>query len=222
MQGKLYLGLADEQRRTWIIAVDLKTKKWETLASSAATEGTSPFANMSPGPQFCAFFEDVERNRLLMFVNGLHPRVHKDKAKLSGLWSIDGKTQEFTHLSNYTLAGILPGHVLAGDTRILFGNQRGDTMLLDLNNVGSLQTTSVRTLGTLYDGYFWGVLTPSVYSGEEIWGRIAADGQSEREQLVFPELLKMGIPQSVFCRFTSDGKSLIVGDGFSLILLRFE
>ena len=246
MNGKLYVGLADTQQRSWLIAVDLETRNWKTIISSSAAEGTTPLADISPGPAFRAFFADVKHNRLLFFVD----RLYGNDQRLCGLWTLDGKTHEivWTRLPEYTA---LPGHIPVSEDRMLLSDRFGVAMLLDLEKAhdrfarqflchapapgrGDAAVREYRLLqGTLLNGYLWGNLSePSnsfttsntfISTGKDVWARIAADGGSEPEWLAFPESVKtQNWTPSVICRATSDGKNLIVGDGYSLILLRFE
>lgn len=246
--GKLYAGIEDTQQRSWLIAIDLKTRQWETLASSTAKEGTLPFTDMSPGARYRAFYPDTPRNRLLMFVDIIHwlDNPLPSRWKLSGLWSLDTTTGVAVQL-NPRVSSAQPGHVPFGEKRALFRNSYGIAMLLDLEKAGEdgaceylchnharrwdwenqrYPETEIRESrlyeGTLHKGYLWGKIAMEKY-GPAVWARVAADGLSDIEPLAVPEAIgKPDWTPSMICRAAPDGKSLIVGDGHSLILLRFE
>jgi hypothetical protein len=237
MHSELYVGLDDEQGRSWLIAIDVKTRNWEILISSTAKEGKTPFVNMGLGPRFRAFFEDVERNRLLMFIDvytsndGLaHSRNDKRFLDYRGLWSMDGKTREFIQLKPWLLEPS-PGHIPVGEDRVLFGGSYGAAMLLDLTKTEcddacqylcDKESRYQFNGGTFYRGQLWGRIYPKGDPQRSVWAKLT-DGNSEPELLKIPESIKAsGWMPSAICRATSDGKNLVVGDDNHVILLRFE
>lgn len=232
--GKLYVGLGEEGKPSWLVQVDLETRDWNILVSSSAKDGESPFFNLSPAPQFVCFQEDVRRNRLLFFAKAF-PNAFPDWL---GLWSIDGVTGEFKfekYVQNLAVQG-----QLFSDRLLLHGIF--NTHLVDLTNPD--EKDSVKLLaalrknrtkdgyedpilnncrlssGTVYDGFYWG----RIESGpDSFWGRIALDGRSKPERLTKP----LAVAQDSWypntcCLPTPDGKGLLVGDQDHLILLRFE
>jgi hypothetical protein len=94
INGKLYVGLGEENKGTWLIVVDLESRNFEILSSSTAKEGKAPFFDLSPPPQFVEFRPDFEQNRLLVSVR-LRPPLGNTTD-----WSINGETGQFTKLES--------------------------------------------------------------------------------------------------------------------------
>lgn len=233
--GKLYAGLGEEGKPSWLVEVDLETKKWKILASSSAKEGTLPFVNHSPAASYPFFFEDLESDRLLLFVNG-----HSGKHDIGGLWSLDGKTGRFTQLKRFQ-SWAIRGQMLPNGKGILL-NEQYRTLLLDLKDDAPDSVIELTCLkgyeqgspkianchirgGTVAGGYLWGIL--GNYETGMAWARIpldlnsSIDGIPNREFLVSVFGSEVGLEWSRFFPLP-DETGIIVEGGSGFILLRFE
>jgi hypothetical protein len=230
LHDKVYFGLDDRKGRSWLIVLDLKTRKWEFLASSTAKEGKTPFVNMTPGPNFYSFHVDVERNRLLMNVSVPRTAANgAEKEKIDGVWSIDGKSQEIVRVGQSQSWNINPRSVQFCESGLSVSDMFVDAALLDeekARSVDAIKTISRKCNiyeATLHRGYFWGSLWAEDWRSSD-WARLSIDGKSEPELLAVPESIetKARWTPSLLCRATSDGKSLVVADYYTVILLRLE
>lgn len=251
LNGKLYAGLGEERKGSWLVAVDLKTRNCEILASSNAKEGKFPFCNLSPAPRYGLLFTDTKRNRLLMAVEA---NGHKN---LGGLWTLDGKSGEIVRTYPFAFNSVGDGQLLPDGDRFRLMTS-GANFLINLADSGAganaveliscpnkeyregeawkLLTPKIpsvwMTRGTIWNGYLWGCLyckdesERKKFGGETYWARITLDGTSGPERLRLPhgaseDTWNPWTPREV-CLPTSDGKGLIVGNRYQLYLLRFE
>ena len=211
LNGKLYVGLGEEKKASWLIVIDVKTRQWDILASSNAKEGKFPFYNLSPAPRFGLFVTDSKRNRLLLAVE---PNDHKN---LGGLWTINGETGEIDRTYPFPFAHIMHGHILSDGDRMLLnvGGSWPGTFMIDLASSNpqagavELLTTTCKEYretenwklltakipaygvqqGTIWKGYLWGVLycmdpkDQQKFSAEWQWARVSVDGKTDFELL---------------------------------------
>ena len=193
----LYAGVGDWNSATWLVKIDLPTRKIEILSSSRGKEGKAPFFDLERAPQFRHFTYDAKRERLLFHVSigNRHP--------LDGLWTIDGKSEDIAQLSNRIelLRDGNRGEILAdGDTYLAGGS--GGYFLTDLRDGTVTPLTTFFSQCTVQQGWIWG-LTPSAVKGESHFARIRNDRPTESEKLPYS-----GTGESTFLA-TPDGKGII-------------
>ena len=250
LNGKLYAGLGEEGKASWLIVVDLETRRWEILSSSNAREGKFPFCNLSPAPRFGLFIADSKRHRLLLAVE---PGTHKN---LGGIWTIDGKTGGIERTYPFAFGPIQHGHILADGDRLLLEADHAN-FLIDLAETNpSSNTVTLFTFpnkeyrekenwklldakipgywlsrGTVWNGYLWGCLMckddkeRQKFGDTSYWARVSIDGKSGIEMLrpiVIPSKDERVLwTPDVVCLPAPDGKGLIVSDRWHVSLLLF-
>lgn len=223
--GKLYLGLGEFNQQSWMVAVDLATKKIDILASSAGREGKVPFFNQSPAPCFPFFIEDAKRERLLFFAT----------SKDGGLWAIDGKTGEFEYVKRVQGRGSWGQLLPDGDRLLVYDSFQ--TYLVDLKSPerddaaellfclgDKIQDNRKNVFLTPKIPRPNVVLEPAAIFRDSYWAaraRIPLDGKSPPETC--PKLKNFPtFWPSEFVLPTPNGQGLLVGDGLHIIYLRFE
>jgi hypothetical protein len=236
--GKLYATISDKS--VWFVEIDLKTKNTKILSSTSAKEGQAPFVNVSPAPNISCMFADEEHNRLLVFVDD-------DRREWGGLWSMDGKSSEWTHLI-YANAKITKMQALDSSRLLLTGSRPiAYAEILDLNALdkdnplevcifsnaldtdysnGKMQPLfnkwispySIKNCLAIYDNTMYGFFSKESRWNAPYWERLIIEEGAKPEQLAVPEHIKW----PVFILPTPDNQGLIVGDGYSIVLLRFD
>lgn len=236
LNGKLYAGLGEENKPSWLVSIDLATKTVDILSSSSAKDGRLPFYNMAAAPRFSFFLEDAKRNRLLFFVH-----VAKRKSTAGGLWAVDGTTGIFSQLKRFVFDADSV-HWLGDADRIYIrdswtaclvdpddgkrdrppkmicrskGYREGEPSFSDCNLYA----------GTVMGGYVWGIFGNSEMGWT--WSRIPwneetnTSGRKERELLKSPNEMDDSWSPCDFLPLP-DGRGMIVGNSVDLFLLRFE
>lgn len=229
IDGRIYMGIGEENNQSWLVAVDLKTKNLDILCSSNGREGKAPFFNLAPAPRFSCFCADTKRNRLLMFVH--FPLNHYYKQ--TGVWAIDGETGCFEQIAHFderpnamrlTVDG---DHLRVGQHLVDLKNTSPEIqpeLLYSHNNKfyqGNRLTDiqpkyrDITRLDVEVDGWYWGV------SGEKIsgfWNRISTDGKTIEK--LKPLASERGVDRII--GVAPDGKGIIVNSYGTMVLLRFE
>ena len=232
--GKLYTTLGTTVVR--FVEIDLETKTFEILSSTSAKEGKTPFVNLGTAPEFNCFFTDEVRDRLIFFVYGI----------FGGVWSMDN-TGTFTH--HLRREWLEPNRVQVLDENRIFVSGLRTAEIFDLNDLteereptliaGNLHRiprdatrpsplTKLRPnpiMGQLvfFQNELWGNIrnpkTVGLINATRVsWDRWSLGEDSKKQVLPVPKDFKnltMIVP-------LPNDKGLLVGDGHSIVHLRFE
>jgi len=222
----LYAGVGDWDSTTWLVKIDLPTRKVEILSSSRGKEGKAPFFDLEKAPQFRHFVYDAKRERLLfqVLIGNMHP--------LEGLWTLDGKNREIVQMSNRRefLWDSNPGEILAdGDTYLTgssgtqFLNGLGDAgkhFLTDLRDGTVTPLTTSFSQCTVQQGWIWGLM-PSAIKGKYDFVRVRSDQSTGNQRTEEEKLFHSGTEHSTFLA-TPDGKGLIRYDNRNRKIVLFR
>lgn len=236
--GRLYASVGEINKENYIVAVDLKTRKCDVLASSRRKDKRSPFDDNKP-MRTTAMVADATRGRMLVVGFG-----QDNYSPLNGVWAVDAKSNEWTQLLRLQTSDSLlygPNSRVEGDRLILNGAigsfvldlSKKDTQLLFDGKV-SLETNQVKSvLDQLHasPGYsireadFFNVRPPHVLVDGWVWG---ADPLSRRRydssKTEIVASLRSGPqffhPQSL--QLFRGERELLVGDAFGIWLVTLK
>ena len=212
LDGRCYAVI----RRDWIIQIDVKSRQWELLSSSRAKDGKTPFVNgrQLPLPHT---FEDTKRERILL--------MQSDRSPPTEFWAIEKDGQFLPiNINNKPL-----DHV----------DDKMELLLLGVSHIYDNDSSTVFPLkfgmfnACAWNGYVWGCASLADRSMQ--WGRQRIDVNSEAESLAIPEEFapfenrafnsldpKFNNWNPRFCIPAPEENGLIISDGQSIVLLRFD